>query len=180
MYLTAISLIVTVLLAVAGYVFTYWHNLQASRHQARLDLVNQRLNKFYGPLFIVAKTISTAYQTQLAKSGTKTVFQEGRKPTQQEWDENYAWVMGVYAPLEAELSDLVVHNAHLIREQSIPESLMTLLAHVAVAQALLHKWNKGDFSEQYPAIDFPHAEIAAYAGQSYAELKAEQLHLMGS
>jgi hypothetical protein len=179
MYLTAISLIVTVVLAVGGYVFTYWHNLRLSRHQARLDLVNQRLNKFYGPLYIVTKTISTAYQTQLAKSGKKTVFQEGRKPTQEEWEENYAWVMGVYAPLEQELSDLVVHNAHLIREQGIPDSLMTLLAHVAVAQALLNKWKKGDFSELYPAIGFPHAEIAAYADKSYAELKAEQIQLMG-
>jgi hypothetical protein len=48
-----------------------------------------------------------------------------------------------------------------------------------VAQALLNKWKKGDFSELYPAIDFPHAEIAAYADKSYAELKAEQIQLMG-
>ncbi len=57
--------------------------------------------------------------------------------------------------------------------------MLTLVAHVSVTKALIHKWMKDDFSERYPVIDFPHAEIAAYAEKSYAELKEEQLNLLG-
>ena len=179
MTISTISLLVTLAIAVIGYFLTYWNNLRLSRHQAELALVTQRLNEFYGPLYVITRTISTAYQTQLAKAGRKQVYEEGRKLTQAEWDENYAWVMAVYAPLEDQLSDLVVHKAHLLREQTIPPSLLTLVAHVSVTKVLLHKWMQKDFSELYPAIEFPYAEITAYAEQSYTELKAEQLRLLG-
>jgi hypothetical protein len=172
-------LIVTAAVAVIGYFLTYWNNLRLARHQARLELVNRRLNEFYGPLFIITRTIAVAYQAQLAKSGKKQVYEAGRTLTPEEWEENYAWVVAVYAPLEQELSDLIVHKAHLLREQAIPESLLTLVAHVSVTKALIHKWQKSDFSELYPAIDFPYAEISAYAEESYGELKSEQLRLLG-
>jgi hypothetical protein len=68
--------------------------------------VNQQLNAFYGPLFIITRTISTAYHAQLSKSGRSQVYEEGRQLTQKEWGENYAWVVAVYAPLEDQLSDL--------------------------------------------------------------------------
>ena len=172
-------LIVTAAVAVIGYFLTYWNNLRLSRHQARLELVNRRLNEFYGPLFIITRTISIAYQAQLTKLGRKQVYEEGRTLTPEEWEDNYAWVVAVYAPLEQELSDLIVRKAHLLREQAIPEVLLTLVAHVSVTKALLHKWQKNDFSELYPVIDFPYAGIAAYADTSYMELKAEQLRLFG-
>ncbi len=172
-------LIVTAAVAVIGYFLTYWNNLRLSRHQAQLELVNRRLNEFYGPLFIITRTISIAYQAQLTKLGRKQVYEEGRRLTPAEWEENYAWVVAVYAPLEQELSDLVIHKAHLLREQTIPESLLTLVAHVSVTKALIHKWQKNDFSELYPAIDFPYTEITAYAETSYNELKAEQFRLLG-
>jgi hypothetical protein len=174
MYITA-----TITVAIIGFFFTYWNNLRISRRQARLDLVTERLGKFYGPLYIITATMTTAYQTQLSKTGRKQIFEEGRKLTPEEWKENYAWVMGVYVPLEDELNDLVIHNAHLIREQKIPDSLLTLVAHVSVTKALIHKWKNDDFSELYPAIAFPYEEIAEYAEKSYAELKAEQLRFMG-
>ena len=172
-------MIVTAAVAVIGYFLTYWNNLRLARHQAHLDLVNRRLNEFYGPLFIITRTISIAYQAQLSKSGKKQVYEEGPKLTPEEWEENYAWVVAVYAPLEQELSELIVHKAHLLREQTIPESLLTLVAHVSVTKALIHKWQKNDFSELYPAIDFPYAELTAYAETSYTELKSEQLRLLG-
>lgn len=180
MSISAVSVMATVTIALLGYFLTYWNNLRLSRHHARLELVNRRIDEFYGPLFIITRTITAAYQAQLAKLGRKTVYEEGRTLTPAEWEDNYAWVVAVYAPLEEELSSLITHKAHLLREQAIPEPLLTLVAHVSVTKALLHKWKKGDFSELYPAIDFPYAAIAAYAESSYAELKAEQLRLQGS
>ena len=179
MNVSAIPLIATVTVAVIGYFLTYWNNLRLSRHQAHLELVSRRLNEFYGPLFIITRTIATAYQAQLSKLGRKQVYEEGKQLTPAEWEENYAWVVAVFVPLEQELSDLIIHKAHLLREQNIPESLLTLVAHVSVTKALIHKWQKNDFSELYPVIDFPYAEIAAYAEKSYVELKSEQLRLLG-
>lgn len=179
MNVSVTPLVVTAAIAVIGYFLTYWNNLRLTRHQSRLDLVNRRLNEFYGPLFIITRTIAIAYQAQLTKLGRKQVYEAGRQLTPEEWQENYAWVVAVYAPLEQELSDLIIHKAHLLREQTIPEPLLTLVAHVSVTKALIHKWQKNDFSELYPVIDFPYTDIAAYADHSYGELKSEQLRLLG-
>ena len=88
MIVSAIPLIATITVAVIGYFLTYWNNLRLSRHQAHLELVNRRLNEFYGPLFIITRTISTAYQAQLSKLGRKQVYEEGKKLTPAEWEEN--------------------------------------------------------------------------------------------
>ena len=179
MNFSAYSLIVTFAIALTGYFFTYWNNLRLARHQAHLHLVTQRLDEFYGPLFILTRTMTTAYRAQLSKLGRSQVYEEGRTLTTAEWEDNYAWVVAVYGPLEDQLSDLIIHKAHLLREQTIPDSLLTLVAHVSVTKALLYKWKKGDHSELFPAIDFPYAEMSTYAEASYAELKAEQLRLLG-
>lgn len=180
MTFSTLSLMVTFAIAVTGYFFTYWNNLRLARHQAHLHLVTQRLDEFYGPLFILTRTMTAAYRAQLSKLGRSQVYEEGRPLTPEEWRENYAWVVAVYAPLEDQLSDLIIHKAHLLREQAIPESLLTLVAHVSVTKALLHKWKNGDTSELFPVIDFPYVEITAYAETSYASLKAEQLRLLGA
>ncbi len=161
-----IYLTVTAAIALAGYLFTYWNNLRMARHQARLGLVNERLNKFYGPLYIIVKTINTSYQAQLVKAGKKQIYQDGKALSKEEWQEHHAWVMAVYAPLEQSLSDLIIQNAHLIQEKNVSEALLKLVAHVSVTQALIYKWNKEDFTELYPTIDFPYEAITEYAERS--------------
>ena len=44
--------VLTVVLAFAGYLMTFWSTRVMARRADRLRLVNQRLNEFYGPLYV--------------------------------------------------------------------------------------------------------------------------------
>src|SRR5260370_41555644 len=60
---TAATLFVTIGLAVAGYLFTYWYSLRLSRRRNRLERVSRQLSELYGPLFALV-TSSTSIWTQ--------------------------------------------------------------------------------------------------------------------
>jgi len=169
-------ILATVVVAISGYLFTYWNNLRHARHQAELELVNRRLNKFYGPLYIIVHSTAIAYREHHSKIGKKQSVQISKK----EQEEYKSWILSVYAPMAERLSELILDGAHLIREEKMPNALLNLIAHVSVTKALIYKWENGDYSELNPSIDYPFKEITEYAEKSYSELKALQLKLIGN
>ena len=64
-----VALLWTIVLAFAGYLVTFWSNRVMARRADRLRLVNQRLNEFYGPLYVATVTGNIAYKALLAKQG---------------------------------------------------------------------------------------------------------------
>ena len=46
--------VLTIVLAFAGYLVTFWSTRVMARRADRLRLVNQRLNEFYGPLYVAS------------------------------------------------------------------------------------------------------------------------------
>lgn len=81
-------------------------------------------------------------------------------------------------PLNESLEKLILENAYLIREEEMPDCLLKFVTHVSAYKANLGKWDMGDLSEHFTALDFP-VEIDIYATEAYRELKAEQLRLIG-
>ena len=76
MSIETISLIATILLALTGYLITYQMNLHLTRRKERLDLINKRLNEFYGPLYIstqVSKRTMSAYLQEMRERKKKKV-----------------------------------------------------------------------------------------------------------
>jgi hypothetical protein len=61
--------VLTIVLAFAGYLVTFMSNRMMARRADRLRLVNQRLNKFYGPLYVATVAGNIAYKSLLAKQG---------------------------------------------------------------------------------------------------------------
>jgi hypothetical protein len=88
------------------------------------------------------------------------------------------WVEDIFLPLNAASEDLIIQNAHLIREEEFPESLLLFITHASLYKAMAAKWKQGDYSEYLPKIDYP-VELSEYAARSYRELKHEQLQLIG-
>ena len=176
-----IGLVVTVILALVGYFATYYYNLRLTKKQQELDLTNRRMNEFYGPLYISSETGRMSYEAILRKFGRKdSVFgEEGRPPTEAELVEWRLWVKHVFMPINEYNERLILEKAHLIREQVMPQCLLDFVTHVSSYKPLLQHWENGDFSNHAPIIDFPIA-FDEYAATSYAELKAEQLRLIGT
>jgi hypothetical protein len=173
-----LSILATITVAVFGYVATYVYNLRLARRKERLDRVTQQIDAFYGPLYVIAKTIDTAYQTLLQTMGRSSFFDDHNPPTDDQWKQHRIWVKTIFLPLVEDLAELIKQNAHLIREEEMPDMLIRVVAHSFTSKVLAYEWEHGDTHNELPAISFP-TEILDYATQSYKELKREQLQLIG-
>ncbi|MEP7342421.1 MAG: hypothetical protein ABI977_32135 [Acidobacteriota bacterium] len=174
------SLITTVVLAFVGYVATYANNLRLTKRKERLELVNQRISQFYGPLYVISRAGAIAHRALLDKYGREWSFlRKGSPLTEEELKEWRVWVQNVFMPINEVCERLILENAYLIREERMPECLLDFVTHVSSYKAVIKKWQENDFSEHKPLIVYP-PELLGYAEKSYSELKAEQLKLIGN
>jgi hypothetical protein len=171
------SLLIPVGLALLGYWLTRRNQLELTRWNERLDLINSRLNSFYGPLYVLTEVGYMAYASLMDKMGGESVFRQEPidEPVLREWQ---VWVQTVFIPLNNACEALIIQNAHLLREAEFPESLLLFVMHASLYKAMAAKWEQGDYSEYLPKVDYP-AELRGYAARSYRELKEEQLQLIG-
>jgi hypothetical protein len=184
MSLEAISLIATILLALGGYLITYRQNLHLTRRKERLELINKRLDEFYGPLYV---------STQASKEAFQMYLQTVKKMKKREGEENFditlsphelwftpewrIWSTDLIYPILINSDDVILHKAHLVREAELPECLLRFVAYMASLRRVIKKWEQGDFTEGGPIIKYP-SEINEYAAKAYQELKSEQLKLI--
>jgi hypothetical protein len=165
----------TVLLAFAGYLVTFATNRVMARHADQLRLVNQRLNEFYGPLYVATVTGNIAYRTLLAKQG-KTQCHPIRDEDLKEWT---LWMTTIFMPLNDIREKIIIENAHLIVEEEMPQCLLDFVTHVVGYKALLTRWAEGDYSERRSTIGWP-PEFDIYVEKSYKALKTKQSGLLHS
>jgi hypothetical protein len=146
-----------------------------ARRADRLRLVDQRLNEFYGPLYVATVAGNIAYNSLLQKQG-KTQCHPIRDEDLKEWT---LWMTTIFMPLNDVREKIIIDNAHLIIEEQMPQCLLDFVTHVVGYKALLSKWNEGDYSERRSTIGWP-PEFDAYVERSYQALKAEQTRLLHS
>jgi hypothetical protein len=175
--LQTVTILIPVILALLGYWITKRNQLELTRWNQRLELVNNRLNSFYGPLYVLSEVGRMAFVTLVDKMGGEEVFR--KEPMDEsvfhEWQ---IWVEDIFTPLNQATEDLIIQNAHLIREEEFPESLLLFVMHASLYKAMVAKWKQDDYREYLPKIDYP-VELSEYAAKSYQELKHEQLQLIG-
>ena len=66
--------VLTVILAFIGYLATFMSARMLERRRDKLDLVNRRLNEFYGPLYVASQAGNIAYRSLLKKQGKTQSF----------------------------------------------------------------------------------------------------------
>src|SRR5271169_357988 len=104
--------ILTVVLAFAGYLVTFFTSRLMARRADMLKLVNMRLNELYGPLYVASKAGDQAYRTLLARLG-KTQSYPIRDEELKEW---VLWVQTIFMPLNDIRERIIIEKAHLIVE----------------------------------------------------------------
>lgn len=167
--------ILTILVAFAGYALTFLSAHMLARRRDKLELVNKRLNEFYGPLYVASEAGNIAYRSLLKKQG-KT---QSEPITDQDLKDWVLWMRTIFIPLNEIREKIIIEKAHLIVEEHMPQCLLDFVTHVVGYKAVLRKWADGDFSERRSTIGWP-PEFDAYVKNSYAALKAEQMRLMHS
>jgi hypothetical protein len=167
--------ILTILVAFTGYALTFLSAHMLARRRDKLDLVNKRLNEFYGPLYVASQAGNIAYRSLLKKQG-KT---QSEPITDQDLKDWILWMRTIFIPLNEIREKIIIEKAHLIVEEHMPQCLLDFVTHVVGYKAVLQKWAEGDYSERRSTIGWP-PEFDVYVKNSYAALKAEQMRLMHS
>jgi hypothetical protein len=167
--------VLTVILAFIGYLATFLSARMLERRRDKLDLVNRRLNEFYGPLYVASQAGNIAYRSLLKKQGKTQSFPilDGEM---REW---VLWMTTIFMPLNDVREKIIIEKAYLIVEEQMPHCLLDFVTHVVGYKAVLAKWAKDDFSERRSTIGWP-PEFDIYVERSYAALKAQQTHLLHS
>jgi hypothetical protein len=165
--------ILTITLAFAGYLVTFLSNRMMARRADRLRLVNQRLNEFYGPLYVATVAGNIAYKSLLQKQG-KAQCHPIRDEDLKEW---VLWMKAIFMPLNDVREKIIIENAHLIVEENMPQCLLDFVTHVVGYKALLSTWAEGNLSERRSTIGWP-PEFDLYVERSYQALKGEQTRLL--
>lgn len=169
------AVILTVILALSGYLITSLSAHMLARRQDKLRLVNARLNEFYGPLYVASEAGNIAYRSLLNRQG-----KERSDPIlDSEMKEWVLWMTTIFMPLNDVREKIIIEKAYLIVEEKMPQCLLDFVTHVVGYKAVLAKWGDGNYSERRSTIGWP-PEFDVYVRRSYAALKAEQTELMHS
>ncbi|HEX7727389.1 MAG TPA: hypothetical protein VF392_00015 [Terracidiphilus sp.] len=167
------AVVLTVILALAGYLITSLSNQELARRQDKLRLVNERLNEFYGPLYVASEAGNIAYRVLLNRQGKK-VSEPIRDEELKEW---ILWMNTIFMPLNDIRERIIIQKASLILEEEVPQCLLDFVTHVVGYKAVMAKWAEGDYTERRSTIGWP-PEFDVYVRTSYAALKAEQTQLL--
>jgi hypothetical protein len=165
--------VLTVILAFVGYLTTFLSARMLARRKDKLELVNRRLNEFYGPLYVASQAGNIAYRSLLKKQGKTQSF----PILDDEMKEWMLWMTNIFMPLNDEREKIIIKKAYLVVEEQMPKCLLDFVTHVVGYKAVLAKWAVGDYSERRSTIGWP-PEFDVYVEQSYAALKAEQTQLL--
>jgi hypothetical protein len=167
------TVILTVILAFVGYLTTFLSARMLARRKDKLDLVNRRLNEFYGPLYVASQAGNIAYRSLLKKQG-KTQSEPILDSEMKEW---VLWMKTIFMPLNNIREKIIIDKAYLVVEEEMPQCLLDFVTHVVGYKAVLSKWADGDYTERRSTIGWPPA-FDIYVERSYKALKAEQTQLL--
>ena len=165
--------ILTIIVAFAGYAITFLSAHMLARRRDKLELVNRRINEFYGPLYVASQAGNIAYRSLLKKQG-KMKSDPISDAEMKDW---MLWMRTIFMPLNDIREKIIIEKAHLIIEEQMPQCLLDFVTHVVGYKAVLRQWAEGDYTERRSTIGWP-PEFDVYVSRSYAALKAEQTRLM--
>lgn len=171
------SIIIAIILALVGYLFTYFYNLHFTRRADKLSFIEKQINEFYGPLYVTVLVSENVFMVLPKKGVHLGMFFESETRVEKDIYEWRIWLENVLMPLNRQIVNIIVNKAHLIIEEIVPQCLRKLVAHVADYEVIVKKWSKGDFSEAISSVPFPD-DLREYAEKSYNDLKGEQVKLL--
>lgn len=173
-FLKDYGVLATALSGVVGYFIKSVHDRKQQRRREPLDLLNKRIEEFYGPLYFRVEAGQRACLALLKKPGKDSVEKDATEDDLKEWR---AWVVNVFHPGNLQIEKIIIEKSYLIVEDRIPDCLVAFITHFSGYKVLIDKWNNKDFDQNFSAIDFP-KNMKKYVHEAYRKLKSEQLQLI--
>ena len=176
---TTVTIITSVLLAIAGFLFAYFNNLSLEKKKNRLERVNKQLNDFYGPLLAVVQSNQLAWDNFIAKYDNNPDFYKKKEnPAPQQVAEFHHWMTTVFMPNNERLYEIIINQTSLLEEDRIPKVLLKLVAHVLEFRIIMDE-RKDEFGEVTETRSkYPAKELLEYCEKKFKTLKTEQSKLI--
>jgi len=178
-----VPVVAAVMVAVLGWLITYFHKWYFDRRANKLDRVNRQLRELYGPLYARLMAGNSAWEAFWNKHrpvhGKNSYFEGGAQVTEKEKEVWRTWMINVFEPYNAEIENLILKNIDLLDSDKIPQSFIAALAHIAAYKAVLADWKAGDFSNHVSVNKWPSKELLSMVEPEYAKLKSMQRGLLG-
>jgi hypothetical protein len=176
---TILPLVISVLLALGGYLFTYFYGKKQEQRKSRLERINRQLDDFYGPLLAIVQSNQTAWDSFIAKHGNKPHFyKKDQNPTPEEVTEFHTWMSKVFMPNNEKLHKIIINNTSLVVENEIPRVLLDLFAHIMEFRINFSEREHKHSEVAESNSKYPGEELLAYCEKSFRELKTEQISLI--
>jgi hypothetical protein len=186
---TAVTIGVSVGIALTGYLAKYWNDLTVSRRNDRLDRLNRQLSELYGPLFSLFYVGNAAWRAfALANGGSYELVSMSKAHVlsfnTQSLDEGqrhawHLWIREVFMPLNRRMVTLIVEKADLIEGHEMPDCLLALCTHVYAYEAVLKQWDEENYAVETSVTPYPAGELGAYLNVVFPQLKHRQVQLLG-
>ncbi|MEE4302276.1 MAG: hypothetical protein V2J24_22745 [Pseudomonadales bacterium] len=177
-----LGLVVTVLLAVLGWLFVFLNGRADAARAARLERIDRQLRDLYGPLYVRLEAGNRVWRAFWAAHrpahGADRYFGPGLELSEAERATWRLWMKHVFEPMNAAAETTILQHVDLLESDAIPDAFVDALAHIAAFRAVLARWEVGDFSEHVSVHDWPHAGLMAVVEPELQRLKARQRALL--
>ena len=175
-----ITTTVSILLALSGYLFTWFSGRRNQQKRDQLERVNKQLSELYGPMFALVESSDIAWRAFRTQHQPNSRFFSDKMPPSEEdiiaWRR---WMRTVFMPINTQMYYIIQNHADLLIESEMPKCLLLLSAHVSSFKAVIDQWTDGDFSQHESLVEYPSESLNQYVTVSYKKLKAEQAELIG-
>ncbi|NIT55629.1 MAG: hypothetical protein GWN00_05135 [Aliifodinibius sp.] len=178
--LVLVPVVASILLAVAGYIFTYFHKRRVDARAARLDRVNLQLRKLYGPLYArekAGKAVWAAFKENFWPAHGQPDYFGGETSEKEEatWR---LWMKEVFHPLNVQIEKTILENIDLLEGGEFPAEFINAIAHVNSYKAIIKQWEEGDYSQHWAVCPYPRDMLPKIVEHVYRELLKEQRTLI--
>lgn len=174
-----VPLVIPVILALGGYLFTYFYGKRQEQRKNRLERINRQLDELYGPMLAIVQSSQQAWECFLAKHNDNPKFyKKENNPTSEEVAEFHKWMASVFMPNNEKLYAIITNNTSLMVEDEIPKVLLDLFAHIMEFKINFME-RKGEHDEVAESNRKYHGqELLHYCEDKFRGLKTEQIAII--
>ena len=173
-----ISVFVPAIVAILVWQLNRMSALKEEKRKLRLELINKKINNFYGPLYVADMAGRASYNAfcniiniDSDKSVEETPLSEDQTKIL------YRWMEVVFLKQNDLIEKTILENAYLIEEEELPSCLIDYLAHIATWREALKYYEATNDFKSAKTLPYP-SDLSAYVRETYIALKNEQLKLI--
>lgn len=176
---TFLGILIPVIVAVIGYLFTYFYSRRIEREKNRLIRINKQLDQFYGPLLAIVQANQQAWENFIARHEDNPDFYKKKNhPSPEQVAEFHTWMSRVFMPNNDQLYEIIVNNTSLLNENTIPDVLLKLIAHIMEFRIYFEERVDKHSEVAETKSKYPGKALLEYCEEKFSQLKNEQLKLI--